>query len=485
MSEKHPIDDLFRAALAQAEVPPPQGVWTGIAAARSGGRRAKLLRWGGAALLLLLLGTVYHVLAPSGPKTGRTDSAVQAAPGTMAWSGSPEAGRTPTAGGTTSADDKPTDEALVSQRLSSGQEEQHNDRPAPDAAEARRSGHTHDVHVATIAARKDASVVAGRKAVPEEAVHQHAAGVAVSDEGSPGAHASDGQATALAVAHVPDGGTTANVALPGRLSILPATTKPPALQPLGATPGQHILARGEWQFSLLAGAYQERLAWRGRNSQLAEALEAAEAHTGTFAAGGMVARTWPSGLGLSTGFMWQRSQRRFFHLDRRVEAHHEVSQWLVTLDTEVIQHTVDTTTWYTVHESPTRSQERRTVLRIPVEAHYHRQWRRWSYGLRMGLALEQMRSTGGMSLVSRQDNWQISAEELAPEGLRRRHPAMLLGMVGADLGYLLHERWSLWASPVYMQGLAPLGPYDEVHAVPGRMGLHVRLTHHLPHRPLR
>lgn len=60
MQEKHPIDDLFRRALSEAEVTPPASVWEGVVRHRSWGHRllARLeRRWWLSLLLLLLVGS--------------------------------------------------------------------------------------------------------------------------------------------------------------------------------------------------------------------------------------------------------------------------------------------------------------------------------------------------------------------------------------------------------------------------------------------
>jgi hypothetical protein len=45
MQERHPIDEQFRKALANAEAAPPPSVWAGIAAAQEKRRRAAGWRW--------------------------------------------------------------------------------------------------------------------------------------------------------------------------------------------------------------------------------------------------------------------------------------------------------------------------------------------------------------------------------------------------------------------------------------------------------
>jgi hypothetical protein len=191
---------------------------------------------------------------------------------------------------------------------------------------------------------------------------------------------------------------------------------------------------------------------------------------------------WPSGLHLSSGVEWIGSRYDFRHDDRIVTETTEVHNFIVTLDASVlvnISDTVTTTNEVTVHQ---QAMNRFSTLRVPLELGWQKNWKRWHYGIRGGLAMERLTQRGGYTL-----------ERVAPDvpdasGIRsveamsdKRTTTLLSGLLGLELGYSLTERLVLGVTPTYAKGLMRISSTPDPYAVPERIGIRVGLTYHIPH----
>jgi hypothetical protein len=450
MRDEHPIDAHFREALAGAEVTPPPAVWAGIREAR---RSRRLLppwfRLNGF-LLVLLPGaalTTYLLWPAQTPGT---------AAGTVNTGGAGAAtATTPTVPvQETTSEAAPWPDARLSVEDTS-----------PPAGGTARSG-------------QSSTPAAGRAVAPTAATAPPlTTGSITVDPGTAPSH--NLQAALVDPAGKPDMGFTERTAGLEFLRVLhPSGTSGAAGLKEVPQPPVFVLPAAEWRLSALVGSSDGRQRWHGLDRELTAALDRAEARTATLNLGLSLERHWMSGWGVGAGIQLERSSRDFHFVDRRTTVQQEVITWLVTLDSQVFVSSSDTIDHVTTTENSIHGINRRSVVRIPVEGHFHRGKGRLQWGLRGGLALElDLRREGPGLTLDRQEG-RLTAVQLSSTTLRQRHPHMVLGMVGADLGYQLAEHWSIWATPNYMLPLTPLGPRGEAWATTNRLGLQLRLSHH-------
>jgi hypothetical protein len=200
-----------------------------------------------------------------------------------------------------------------------------------------------------------------------------------------------------------------------------------------ALPAPYVLPKGQWWLGAQAARYEVQRRWHGQDAGLVDALNATEAATTAQGFGLLVGHDRHNGWGASLGVMLERSEQGFRYVDRKVEVEQEIITYFVTLNTQVFVSDVDTVTTYLVEETTTTGPRRLSVLRIPVEVHWHRQAGRWTWGFRAGVALELTRAEGGLSLQRNAGDGRVLATELTKHELRDRHPAQFLLTVGGDL----------------------------------------------------
>lgn len=248
------------------------------------------------------------------------------------------------------------------------------------------------------------------------------------------------------------------------------------LVPEAAVVPAYVLPNSEWWLAVQVGWYDVHRRWSGGSAELRDALNASEAWTSTIGAGAVIGRTWRSGWGFSVGAEHERSEQQFRYVDRTIGTAETIETMMVTLNTDVFYFNADTVVMQVVNERIAEGTDRRSVLRIPIEGHWRGSLKRWMYGLGFGLAGEFTRTTSNSILVEDADGHITS---VAPESgdLQGRYPAVLLGSVSADVGYLLNERWALWASPAYMRSITAFNIGSDVHAEPERLGLRLRLSY--------
>ena len=243
-------------------------------------------------------------------------------------------------------------------------------------------------------------------------------------------------------------------------------------------PPDYVLPKAEWVFSLLIGKFDVKRNWHGEDALLTQALNKSEGRTSTIAMGVGLGRHWRSGWGLSAGILTERSEQVFDHRERRTEVIEEVTNFMVTLDDQVFVNNVDTLLHYTTTEKEYRGLNRRSTLRIPIEGHFHKPIGRFIVGGRAGLSLEFTRAEQDLSLILDEQEGRLSVMQLPATELTRRHPMLLQGSIGVDLGYMFTEHWSVWAQPTYLSGSFPLSRTASTWNSPSRIGIQFRLSHH-------
>lgn len=459
MREEHPIDQRFRDALLSAETQPPPSVWEGVKNGRR--RRRGFVFWSrrrglAIATLLVALGAgAYwltrdmrdvpstfvdtHTIRHPGLNTSSSTSSEKAVVEAVDPSPAP-----------TLSTDVPTTSV---------------ERTPTNARENVVRGTKATTHIDGTARSSNAITVLGmgEKAGGSSVVfHMEKNPTPISPLAEPSY-----------TAPVLDAGTVA------RLAPLSAhwDYSAPALTPVAMAPSAYVLPSGEWWVAAQVGWYDVRRQWSGANATLKDALNASEAWTSTIGVGALIGRTWRSGVGLSTGVEHERSEQSFRYVDRWTRVDQEITTSVVTLDTQVFVSNADTITTTTLDERLAEGVDRRSVFRIPLEGHWSGSWRRWSYGLGLGVAAEFTKTTSSRVLVLDELDGHITSVLPQNDELRDRYPTVFLGIISADLGYLLHEHWTIWASPAYMSSLAAFGSNAEVFAQPERLGLRLRLSY--------
>jgi hypothetical protein len=470
--EEHPIDDHFRRVLAQAEVTPPPEVWQGVVrarAARGGGMAWWAWRWVLPALLLLGVGTylmgTYSKLQKQGPDRTMAQFSKQGAG--ASWGGDHVPVVAWAVGGGADQDNNIEQLGTPVKQLSSAAGggrfamDQLPRESAPGSGSASRMASGPATGKAAQRDREQgtagAAPMANSKAVEAP---MPAPTIPLITDREPVVPADQVQARYLALR-----------------PFLPEPAPHTFAHSQRALPAPYVLPKGQWWLGAQAARYEVQRRWHGQDAGLVDALNATEAATTAQGFGLLVGHDRHNGWGASLGVMLERSEQGFRYVDRKVEVEQEIITYFVTLNTQVFVSDVDTVTTYLVEETTTTGPRRLSVLRIPVEGHWHRQAGRWTWGFRAGVALELTRAEGGLSLQRNAGDGRVLATELTKHELRDRHPAQFLLTVGGDLGYMLHERWRLMASPVYMFAPTSPTPAAPVLSTDARWGLQMRLAY--------
>ena len=249
--------------------------------------------------------------------------------------------------------------------------------------------------------------------------------------------------------------------------------------PVGATIADtYVLPHGEWWLAPYVSAYAAQHAWEGTSTRLVDALNNAESPAPSAALGLMVGRRWRSGFGAGLGVEVEHAEQAYRHIERNTIQEHTVIANMVTLNTTVIALTYDTLSNDVVREYDAQGLDQRTTVRIPLEAFWQVGRGRWVLGARVGAMAEINRVRSGSSLVQDEEDGHIYSTALSNEAIGARYPTCLTGLIGADLGYALHERWTLLATPHYARGFVP-GGHGALQATPERLGLRIQLCHYL------
>ena len=478
MREDHPIDELFRRSLERAEAAPPPVVWDRI-------RRARRSRgnWPGLNSLPLLLipfaGALLYYYSTGSRSIDHPVSAIVAVE-----LPSPETPSDRRNGGLH------TDERSVT---SVSAEDGGSLSPGMD--------HGNDVRDRSIVANTEISPGAGpiKAGDRNDAAFFHVAGQSIErsewSASSIGTGTTDREAISSIQALSPgtSPGNAESISIDATIGFTEDTKyhSPVPIhldrkaEPSLATrpePSIHVLPKAEWVLSLMIGKCDVKRTWHGEDAVLTQALNKTEGHTSTVAMGVGLGRHWRSGWGLSAGLLTERSEQVFDHRERLTEVTQEVTSWLVTLDNEVYVSNVDTLLHYTTTEKEYRGLDRRSIVRIPVETHFHKPLGRFLVGGRAGLSLEFTRAEQELSLIADEQEGRLAVARLAPSEISRRHPTLIQASIGMDLGYMLTEHWCVWAQPVYIGGALPVSQTGMAWNTPTRFGLQFRLSHHFTPR---
>lgn len=480
MRDKHPIDDLFREALRNASAEPPPHLAEAVIGAAQQRRRALAWfrrRYVLGALLLLAVGGVWYWRFAGG--VGNQENARM---------DQPEARDAKPRG----AEAVPPVEREKKERLVA-------------AVPAKTEGAV-SKGASTSRSRTDARSSSGdavRENVPSAKTNDPArgeqpgralvdpvqlAGADVTDVVVPDASpltiaSSSTQSDAVAIDTSPVASASSSIledATLVRLSPRFPSSEGAIAHPLSAIgTNAYVLPRGDWWIGAHTAFYASHRHWSGGSLALADALNDAEAWTSTVGLGLIGGRAWRSGVGVGMGIESERSEQAYRHVDKATSYESVVNTQMVTLNTYVYYAAADTIITPTVHERVSVGFDSRTTWRIPVEAFWRRSLGRWVVGARCGLAAEFTSVRSSASLVDDEVLGGINATELAPSALNQRYPLTMVGMVGADVGFLLHERWTATASPIYMRGLLNSTGANSLSSSPERAGVRLQLCYTL------
>lgn len=453
MQAKHPIDELFHGGLAQAEAAPPAGLFDSVMAARAKRKRGAAWWWWAGALLLIggALGSAI-VLQQSRDMPG------QPLAQDLSSREHTKAATATTAEGLNTLD-KPvlTQGRAVGASASSGNELTTNavipaDTDQKSEGQRPKGKGTH-VTVPTTANNLPNKLSVAPASAPLKTPKEIPAALSARDEGPT---TMDLRSTALPSLN--DGA-------------LVRATRPQAF----------VLPHGEWWMGARAAALNETRKWSGSNTRLVEALNAAEASATYWSLGIVGGRTWRTGLSLGTGLLYERSERVFSTTYRTMVEEQEITSYYVTLNDEVFVSNVDTLITTSFSENNVSGIYRRALVRVPLELGWRFDLKRWGIMPKAGLLLELNVQRQGLSLDQANSDGPLMAVQLDREAMRQRHPDLLMAMVGAELSFMVNERWRMSAAPVIMWTAAPLGPQGaQPQSVPQRSGLEFGLTYTFP-----
>lgn len=476
MQERHPIDDRFRQLLAKAEADPPAAVWEQLAARQQRKRRAAWWPWRTLALLLggtaLVGGAAWWTLASTdqdryaeGPqRIPATTTASVSAPATP----EPTAVTTAPANTPASAESNAPDAPLVT----------YTNSPARASSTPGRN---------TNAPTSKSTRASDNSAGARENTGTPQRSIAPADKA---AMTIDAQIRAAAAAHTAPAPLSPTTTATGMEQRTPAhermgtvlrTTLAPGTPAQRTTPHYRV-PPGEWWLAVHVGSTSSRSTWYGDDRALGDALNEAEGWQQQVTWGGALGRQWRSGFGLSVGLMTERSERGFRHVDRTVYQDQSIESYFVTLNGQVFVSDVDTIITTTAVETVTQGVDRRSTVRIPVLAHWQQEWRRWSLGVRVGPTVEFTQAEAGPGIVRRSAD-QLGAGTLSASQRQERYPAAVLGLTGLDLGWRLHEHWTIQAGYLALWPISAVQPRSTVYATTLRHGAELRLILHLPSRP--
>ena len=257
--------------------------------------------------------------------------------------------------------------------------------------------------------------------------------------------------------------------------VKPAAPNEPT--PSWGQPADYHRARGQWWLAPSLTVQRGRYGWQGHPERLARALEGGRNWHTNMAWGLSAGREWPSGLRLGGGIEVDRSAQRYRHTERWQVAESETYISLVTLNTEVFFSDIDTVITFRTSEQQIEAHDIRTRMRVPLELAWHARFRRWVAGPRAGLVAEHTTVRSTASLYQDMDEGVIRSGQLSQAELQMRYPLHASAMVGADLGFMVSERFTVIAGPSYSTALTRRMASGHVVALPERVSLRFQFCH--------
>jgi hypothetical protein len=519
MNAKHPIDELFARGLSDAEATPPPAVWEGIVRQRGWGHRTLLQlqrRWGLLAGLLLLVG---GSVAGWHYSTSPTPAQI-AATHTSASTTQPVTSAAEVAATTTTSQELEANTAATSQHdevaaptTHTATQEQNDlvqaDHPKPNTpspssiqatapesiAEARTPSSSPSKTIAHPidgpSPNRNVVVTLGAVDETEHASSNTASTTAAaaslnpSSEGTPGNRTAGQPVLATSEVYVPERTTPttglnsgAPMWLPARtINVGPMLITAAALQSGTLVP--YKKPKASWNVGITGGFYSEERTWKGKDLELVNALNGTETPHYPYSVGLALGRDWHSGFNMVLGLEYAVARFDLTRTERTQEwTQQNTPGFIVLLDTMIVAYS-DDTTYLTLTEHVRETSTRNTVtsFRIPLEVGYGIDWRRWTFGMRVGPVAEFIRSRSGLTLDLHNSDNTTYAVQVDKE----RANTIISASLSPYIGFRLSERMQIAAEGVYMRGLGELGGSD-AYVLPDRIGARLHLSYTLPHK---
>lgn len=489
MRERHPIDDLFRRVLNEAETTPPAEVWLAVQRRRSWFRRwavrAERHRSIAALVLLLLLGGGAGILF-------RTD----AGNGTRMNAGSNEAQPTRT---TASPDQRaplpisPSSDVTAATATDAQEAGDPPERLADEAARSREATlepplkaqriESGGKGVRTLAGPERREVAPlvdtdGSTSTPEPMARINEAFIAATKEGTSGSGVDD-----------PRPQTTLSRIDPRRTTIGHISDSARIAARGGVL--EYAMERGNYWFGVQWALHGLDAQWTGSRT-LVEELDRAEDWGTQRSMALLFGRRWRSGASVATGAEFVQRTSRFLY-DRELPALQTTvldTVWSGTPSGAATVYTwdIDSTTVLEPGAKQRYSTSNRYVLlRFPVEVGWRKEVRRWSIGGKLGVALTIPLHRKGTTLGMAEEaqDASIGAIDLADPAIADRF-GPTLGLTAAfDLGLRFSEHWSIHLGPACSRDIVNEGPAPrpQVSSYGGFFALEHDLPSHERARP--
>ena len=487
MRERHPIDDLFRQGLANAEASPPSGILEGVMHQRSRGRHQLLRlrrRW---PLLVALLccggGATWYAASSPVPRytysanptsnTQPEDSASRTTdpetPALSAVSTRPYVKPTAPSEPATLVADKEGG-AVPTTRGSNG---------TATASEEASAGRTEKTRRTPDFTGKNVIKEYSRPFIGDVVGHTN---------GTSRTESVDLTAPVLAlVTGVPADGGQRPLSDHDPIHMEPwkslrSNGIPPSTTRSATPPADYVLPHGEWWVGAGVGVYSVERRWSGENEQLVAAWRGSEGKKRDLLYGLYFGRAWRSGIWCGSGIEFGQGRASFDHMDQRQDLTTEVTTQLATFDELVIAVVSDTTVIVEERSERFTGTNRSSVFRIPLMAGWRWSARRWELGVHVGMAGEWHTLRDGYVLMTSANDADV--ETLSTEQLpeKDRSYGLLSAQVGMGAGFHISEHWKVTAGPGYQFGVSLFSSHAPLQALPGRLGGMVQLTYALPSR---
>lgn len=457
MPETHRIDHLFRDALRDAAATPPPHVRAAVlSAARNRRRRALWWRTGavGVGLLLGLGGGISLLLRDDVPRATTSVSApmeptVSLLPSTEPLNGNTPKSDSPSAQPTHSNTAQAT--ATIPVTRASGQTNAPRSQDTGSGRPSMRS--SSDIAKASEEAHADQALV-------------------------PASAPAQASAPTSAVSEF----TLSPSARESLTRLEPHTLDRARTEPQLRTQTVHddyYALRGRWWVGFAVTPQWTTLRWSGPEERLARALNDAGGPVGGVSFGAWGGRAWPNGMRLGMGAELSRSAQSYRYVEREPEVVVETVTNMVTLNSLVVLSTTDTILRTVAREDDLRGQDQRTTVSIPLEVGWSKPFGRWRVGPRLGLVGSRTWVRSRSSLVQDPASARLSSRQLSAAELEQRYPMTLSALAGIDIGYGVHEHWTIMASPFLSRSAWVLGDATVTHAEPDRLGLRLMICHTL------
>lgn len=236
---------------------------------------------------------------------------------------------------------------------------------------------------------------------------------------------------------------------------------------------------GDWWLALTLGGGRPSGGWTG--ADITTLNDAEQWRSGRFAGVG-IGRSWRSGFGAGIGLQLDQLKSTLAHEEHTPgAAYSEVdTAWSSATypgtGQTIYTWSIDTTqvvgpgSWQRTTAGNTY-----TALHVPITAWWHASLRRWSLGATAGLIARVPVQRSGSTLVRTDGESAWRMVDLSDPIANGRQAFQVQGVVGLSFGYLLTERLSLWAEPVYIAPL--LSGAGATSLSLDRPSLQIRLQH--------